>query len=370
MEHGVATVRMVVEVVLAGSLMLLIPHISRRGLLFGVYVGEEASRDERAAELGRKYTLGGVAWTAVCLAAGVGVMATGMLPRQVMTLVLPVLTLLGFMVLYLRAYFRSCEMAVTGGPPPAAAYLVPGGEARTILPAVAIVVSACCGVFAVAYAWLHYAELPARVPTHFSLSGVPDGWRPKSVVSVMGLPILTLVMGTGSGVIPLLTARAKRAIRYPAAAASAEAQARFRLAMTRYLAAGALAMCGLLTNLSVGAINVGLGTWPALRATWAFTGLLLSTTVGGAFLLALRYGQGGARLERGAETAPLTNGLADNRHWVLGSLYVNHEDPAILVEVRFGLGYTLNLGNWKAVAMLVGFVGLIMTIAAVSLVAN
>ena len=28
--------------------------------------------------------------------------------------------------------------------------------------------------------------------------------------------------------------------------------------------------------------------------------------------------------------------------------YVNPDDPAMWVENRFGLGYTLNFGNWRA----------------------
>ena len=71
-------------------------------------------------------------------------------------------------------------------------------------------------------------------------------------------------------------------------------------------------------------------------------------------LFALRYGQGGARHE-GSTSAPLTDGLADNRYRWWGVFYVNREDPSILVEHRFGLGYTLNLGNRLAVALLAGF---------------
>ena len=97
---------------------------------------------------------------------------------------------------------------------------------------------------------------------------------------------------------------------------------------------------------------------------------MLLLGLGGSLYIAVRYGQGGARLERGAGNAPLTNGLADNRYWVLGSFYVNHEDPAILVEHRFGLGYTLNLGNWKAVTFFVAFIGLLMTMIVIALVTN
>ena len=34
-------------------------------------------------------------------------------------------------------------------------------------------------------------------------------------------------------------------------------------------------------------------------------------------------------------------------------IYVNREDPSILVEHRFGFGYTLNLGNRWAIVVLV-----------------
>lgn len=91
--------------------------------------------------------------------------------------------------------------------------------------------------------------------------------------------------------------------------------------------------------------------------------MLLIVALGGSVLIALRYGQGGARLEEAAADAPLTNGLADNRHWVLGMFYVNRDDPSILVERRFGIGYTVNLGNPKAVALFVGFVVLVLGLA-------
>jgi uncharacterized membrane protein len=370
MERSWVTMLMVGEVVVAGTLMLLLPRVTRRGLLFGVYVGEEAWGEDQASNLVRRYTLGGLAWMAVCLASGVGLTIAGMSPRQVIPLVLPMLTLLGFTALYLWAHFRSREMAVTGGPPPAAAVLALGGEGRTILPAIAIVVSVCCGILTMAYAWAHYGQLPERVPSHFNLSGAPDAWRPKSLFTVMHLPLMTMVMGVGLGVLAMFIARAKRAIRYPAAAISAEAQARFRLAMTRYLAVVALVTCALLTNLSVGVTNAGLGIWPTLRGLWVFMGLALATAAGGLFFLTLRHGQGGALQERGAGMAPLTNGLADNRYWALGYFYVNHEDPAILIEARFGLGYTLNLGNWKVVVALISLVGLMMTLAVVPLVAT
>ena len=92
--------------------------------------------------------------------------------------------------------------------------------------------------------------------------------------------------------------------------------------------------------------------------------------MGGAAWLAIRYGQGGSRLESPRGTAPLTDGLADNRLWKLGAIYVNRDDPSWLVEHRFGLGYTLNFGNPKAVATFAAFLAAILGLAAWAIVSS
>jgi uncharacterized membrane protein len=43
--------------------------------------------------------------------------------------------------------------------------------------------------------------------------------------------------------------------------------------------------------------------------------------------------------------------------------YINRDDPSIFVERRFGFGYTINLGNWKAVALMVCFIGALLGLA-------
>jgi uncharacterized membrane protein len=49
-----------------------------------------------------------------------------------------------------------------------------------------------------------------------------------------------------------------------------------------------------------------------------------------------------------------------DRCWKAGIFYVNPDDPALFVPKRFGIGYTLNLGNsWSwAVLALIGVVAL------------
>ena len=74
-------------------------------------------------------------------------------------------------------------------------------------------------------------------------------------------------------------------------------------------------------------------------------------------------------MEVGSAEAPLTNGLADNSYWRLGIFYVNREDPSILVEERFGIGYTTNWGNWKAVAIFGTYLAVFTGLTAMILIA-
>ena len=68
-------------------------------------------------------------------------------------------------------------------------------------------------------------------------------------------------------------------------------------------------------------------------------------------------------MEQSAEGGSLTGGLADNTHWVWGLFYINRDDPSLMLESRFGIGYTVNYGNRIAVlyvvtalALLVGLI--------------
>jgi uncharacterized membrane protein len=82
--------------------------------------------------------------------------------------------------------------------------------------------------------------------------------------------------------------------------------------------------------------------------------LLLTVAV---VLVLARFGQGGSRLtaRRASNSVPVGDRTED-RYWKLGILYFNLEDAAVIVEKRFGLGYTFNfarLTTWIIMSFLV-----------------
>ncbi len=340
------------ETILVGGMFLLYPRFARRGLLFGVYVGEQAWDGEEARAITRGWYRAMIVWLAACL--GLGTALTALVPKPPLVGLFPLVLVAGFAILYVRAYVQARRFAIAT-PAPAVAFLGAVPESSLALPLVALGAGLLAGIVSIIYAAAWYPALPARVPTHFGGGGAPDVWHAKSFASVMLAPILTLVMGIGLGGASVLTARAKRAVRYPDTEISLDAQLRFRRAVTRMISTVTLLMSVSLLWMNIAMIRTAAGLaagipWPVMAS---FIAMAVVALVGSLYI-GLRYGQGGSRVERQAR-APLTDGLADNRRWVLGAFYVNRDDPSLVVEDRFGLGYTLNFGNWKAVAFVGGF---------------
>ena len=345
---------LIIETLVAGGFTLLIPRVTRRGLLFGVYVGEQQSGGDEARAITR-------GWYVVMIAA----LAASVVLGTSLTLAHPehpagalsslFLLLAASLVSYLWAHFRARALATTGAPKSAAAFVVESPQALTV-PIIATCIAMVGGAIALGYAWLHYGEMPEQIPTHFGASGLPDSWAPRSFWSIMLLPLLTAFVCPATGVMACLTARAKRAIRQADQGVSFGAQMRFRRAMSLFLSGTVVLITLMLGGMSISSVQVALGLSAGLSMwTMVMTGVLVVYAVGGSLYMMLHFGQGGARLERSAAGAPLTNGLADNEHWVLGMFYVNRDDPSFMVEKRFGVGYTINLGNPWAVTLVALF---------------
>jgi uncharacterized membrane protein len=64
-------------------------------------------------------------------------------------------------------------------------------------------------------------------------------------------------------------------------------------------------------------------------------------------------GQGGSRLAGRTEYEPPIGDKTPDDAWKLGLFYYNPDDPTVIVEKRFGLGYTFNFGNvWSWVVLI------------------
>jgi uncharacterized membrane protein len=339
------------RVALVGGILLFLPRIVRGGLLSGVYVGQHA--EDAAHELRVEWTRGCLVVMAASLTVGFAISsaASPLAGNLTGTAVL----LLGALILYFRVHAEAVRLAPAEASRDierVTAILDTGTDRVRVF---TIVVAFACAALAVAvetYALIGYRAMPDLVPEWGGLIGGASGLTRKSLVAVMVVPTLNIVFTPFLAVLAAMTATAKRSPRTGSARRSLDAQISFRAANAVLFSVNSMLLCILLSLILVQIVRYGLSRTSSRGAgLWWFAGVVIVYMAGSLFWLMRHFGQGGARLEGDTHDAPLGGGLADDRKWVAGLFYVDRDDPSIMVEKRFGIGYTLNYGNRIALTM-------------------
>ena len=193
-----------------------------------------------------------------------------------------------------------------------------------------------------------YPQLPDMIPIHFDLAGNADGYAVKSFWTVMFMPGILIFIALTFVLVYIIVIKSKRKIDAENPRESAARVSAFRAVWINFAV-----YSGLLLLASMALLHVAmLGLFPVPIATYAILGVCLAMIVWSVYL-SFKYGQGGSRLDRGREKGRKLNAGDDDRHWIAGIIYNNKEDPALFVEKRFGVGFTVNIAKpviWVAIA--------------------
>ena len=195
----------------------------------------------------------------------------------------------------------------------------------------------------------HWSEIPDPMPVHWDIAGNPNGWMPKTWLLYAGMTAgeLVLCLMLTFAIVGMLYFSRQIA----ASGASAREERRFRWIGIAALLAGSY-------------LSAALAFLPlSPRATFSFGGVtfFLAIMVVGSIEM-VRRGQGGTRLAH-ANGEPIIADRTPDTCWKWGAIYYNPDDPALVVEKRFGIGWTLNFAHRGAWI----FVGLILMSVALSL---
>ncbi|MEZ5356168.1 MAG: DUF5808 domain-containing protein [Bryobacteraceae bacterium] len=197
---------------------------------------------------------------------------------------------------------------------------LPGGLAAAMIP-VAILAAAAI------YVATHWELLPDRIPVHWGLDGRPNGWAdrtPRGVAGplVVGFMLWGVMLGSAIAIL-------KGSPR--PSGESADWTRRFRRANLRLLMALVWTMPLLFAGIAVRPVFEAQSiTIPVWLITVAPLVAILAYTIP-IIRLSRETGSGG-------DSTP-------DRCWYWGQFYYNRADPALMVEKRFGVGYTLNFAN-------------------------
>jgi len=309
----------------------VVPTLTRPEIFFAVQVAPEFRRTSEGRAILRRYRL--TVWistaAAILLAVAIGL--------PVVALAVEAAGILGAMV---RGHGQALHHAAAPSPVvevelSAPSERLPGGPIVVLLPALLLTGLGLWATF-------NPDNLPTRFPVHWGFEG-PDQWITTTTRTVWGF------LGTMASVILLLAGGAwvvlnwSRRIATSGVAAAAERRFRRRMALMmvvfEYLCT-APAWFALLA--------------PQVSAAMTVWGVVLVLVIVGFAISLIRIGQGGSLVAARAG-APPTGDRTPDSAWKWGLVYVNSADPAILVEKRLGIGYTLNLGNhwtWVIIALL------------------
>lgn len=200
-------------------------------------------------------------------------------------------------------------------------------------------------IIVIFFTFNNYHLIPEQIPMQYSFSGEVTNWAEKSYRSVLLFPVMILYMTLLFIFINTVIARAKLQIDSANPEISLKQNVTFRRRWSLFMIITGTAL-NLLFAFNTFTLFYDVNPTVLTIVIISFTLLI----IGGAIYLSITTGQGGSRVKHGTVTH---NGKAvnrdDDKYWKLGVFYFNPGDPALFLEKRFGVGWTINLGRPLAI---------------------
>ena len=366
-------------VVFIAALVGITPALNRKSLLFGVRVPEYAADLPESRRLKRSY----IAVTATgCLA----VLAAAVL-QYVYAPDMTLLALLYFPFLMLGVQFAAFipQWKKAKALKEQKAWVVPltaAAETRSsadrekfsslpwgwYIASAALVLAAAVGTIAV------FPQVPDQIILHWGPDMQPDQWADKNLRDLLLMPLIalgTVAMMVGTNVIIY---RQKLQVSAEHPALSFAQHKMYRGMMSHSLGFMTFCMALMFAALQLGSLNLfALPLWfiPAATIAPCVLGMLPVIYV------PIRAGQSGCKLKPtvspedtlseslSAQVKVAHPGRGDDQYWKLGMFYCNPEDPAVLIENRFGGNSGFNYARLPAKLFVAGIMALLIVSYAV-----
>jgi uncharacterized membrane protein len=347
----------VAPILLVAILFHFLPEVTRRDIFFAVTVDPSFRRTREAQLIVRKFRI--AVWIHSALAAAI-VLAGFALQNPVVSPWIPLIGIFWQLAAVLAAFLRARNRAMPQAASrttqreaelaPRAAGSGTGQAIRQSGPFAILVAGAL-------YLAANWQRIPERFPVHWGYDGQPNGWSTRSFGGVYGPLLIGFCV---CAVIELFTHGIAHWTRQIDATRGAQAEARFRRIQVNLLIVVQYFIAILFCGIPFLPLRANPEEQPPIGGFLLGTAIFLAIV----FALLIRTGQGGANLMKAGASSDILPGgsivgdRTPDQCWRAGLFYVNRDDPAVLVEKRFGIGYTLNFGRPAAWLLLASILAL------------
>lgn len=332
---------------LPGIMYAFMPYLTRKTESFGVTVTEEIYNSERMVKIRKKYTLEAL------IAVGFTSIFTIFLffkypePLNIYIYTVALIVMLGILFLiYLKYHFIVKKIKEKEGWTEGKKQVVLTDmsfrkrkiQYSNVWFLIPLVITA-----ATAYlTYINYDLIPEQIAMNYDLMGNPTNFKEKSFFTVF-MPTITQLLMIGLFIfINNIISKAKQQIDPADPENSARRNEIFRRKWSAFIIVTGIIMIILF---SVMQVSFFIPIEPRLLFAITMGSTLL--IILGAFYLSFTMGQGGSRIRTSFNKKGEEIDRDNDEHWKLGQFYYNPEDPAVFIEKRFGIGWTLNFGSKK-----------------------
>lgn len=190
-----------------------------------------------------------------------------------------------------------------------------------------------------------YQLIPPFIPLHFNGS-IPSQFRPKSFLTVL-VPVYFQVFVFAIFLwIFAIFRRMRIEPEYPDPARSSLSQIVFRRRLL-------ISLSVMITSVEIGILVSGLSEWTLIPGVGSeisvvpiLVGLLIMTLIiGRSPKHEDLYANDPETFDSKSNNNEKVMNRDDDKLWKFGSIYYNRSDPSFFIPKRFGVGYTINMGN-------------------------
>lgn len=206
-------------------------------------------------------------------------------------------------------------------------------------------------LFSAWFTWTNYDRIPDILVMQYDFQGNPSTFRDKSPLAVFWPNLMQLAMLGLFIFVNYIISHAKQQVNPANPEDSLQRNEIFRRKWSAFTIASGTLMV-LLFSFTQLTFIFPVPPAVSIGVMMGFTLIILTW----ALYLSFRVGQGGSRIRTVVDSQGNTIDRDLDQYWKLGQFYYNPDDPAVFLEKRFGIGWSINFGNPKGWLYLAGLV--------------